>query len=222
MTRIPFIALVLVAALAAPLALAGAHQPVDSIRDAALRTVPDLGQPGVRAEAAVDPALRLPRCAGPLQATPGHGGTVEVGCADAGWRLYIPVRVQRLQPVLVLTRTVAAGEAISPDAVQVEQRDIARLHGGSFSDPIQLGDRVARRVLMAGSVLSPADLLAPRAVRRGDTVTLVSRHGGVEVRASGRALGEAGLDERVNVENTGSRRVVQGIVRANGEVLVIR
>lgn len=218
----PRLLLLLLLAIAAPAALASAWQPVESIRDAALATVADRDAPGVRAEAAVDPALRLPRCAEPLQANPGHGGTVEVGCASAGWRLYIPVRVQRLQPVLVLTRAISAGEPIPPDAVQVEQRDVSRLAGGSFADPTQIADRVARRVLMAGSVLSPADVVPPRTVRRGDSVTLVARYGAVEVRASGRALGEAGLDERVSVENLGSRRVVQGVVRPNGEVLVLR
>ncbi|RBK41011.1 flagella basal body P-ring formation protein FlgA, partial [Xanthomonas oryzae pv. oryzae] len=55
-----------------------------------------------------------------------------------------------------------------------------------------------------------------------DTVPLVSRNGGLEVRMSGRALSDAGENERVSVENSSSRRVVQGIVEASGTVVVSR
>jgi len=44
----------------------------------------------------------------------------------------------------------------------------------------------------------------------------------VEVRVAGRALGDAGEDERVAVENLSSRRVLQGRVGPGGEVLVTR
>ncbi len=209
--------------LSLPLALAAnGFQPVDSIRDAALRTVPDLGAPGVQAEAAVDAALRLPACPQPLEAKSGGNGIVEVGCAAAGWRLYVQVRVQRSRPVLVLTRPVAAGEPLREDMYAVELRDVTRLGTGVLTDPGQLAGRVARRALGAGSPLTAQDLVSPRSVRRGDAVTLVSRHGAVEVRAAGRALGEAGADERLSVENLASRRIVQGIVRENGEVEVLR
>ena len=53
-------------------------------------------------------------------------------------------------------------------------------------------------------------------------MALVSRRGGVEVRMNGKALGDAGENQRVRVENLSSRRVVQGIVAADGEVWVNR
>ena len=52
--------------------------------------------------------------------------------------------------------------------------------------------------------------------------TLVSRRGGVEVRVSGRALGDAGENERVAVENLSTRRVLQGRVGPGGDVVVSR
>ena len=57
-------------------------------------------------------------------------------------------------------------------------------------------------------------------LRRGDPVTLVSGAGGIEVRMAGRAMGAAGVAEAVAVENLSSRRVVHGVVMANGEVRV--
>ncbi|MGY6519311.1 MAG: flagellar basal body P-ring formation chaperone FlgA [Lysobacteraceae bacterium] len=212
---------VLLLLLLMPLALAGqGFQSVESIRAAALGAIGDNDAPGVRAEASVDPAMRLPACGRALEAVRGSNGSVEVSCPD-GWRLFVPVRVQRMAPVVVLSRSVGAGQPIPADALSVEMRDTARLSTGGLSDPGRVQGQVARRALMAGSVVSAADLMSARTLRRGDTVTLVSRAGGIEVRATGRAMGDAGPNDRVSVENLASRRVVQGVLRESGEVDVV-
>lgn len=206
-------------AAASPSGASGFH-PVDDIRQVAVATV--AGGPGVSAEATVDDAIRLPRCAEPLQAAVTSTGTVEVGCAAAGWRLFVPVRVQRVESVWVLSRPLAAGQAITADVLRAEARDVTRIAGGALSASQPVEGQVVRRGLLAGSVLQSQDLITPRAVRRGDMVTLVSRVGSIEVRAAGKALGEAGVAERVSVENLSSRRIVQGTVRSSGEVEIIR
>lgn len=192
-------------------------QPVESIRVAVLST---LGQ-DADAEVALDPALRMPRCGQPLEARRSGGGTVEVGCPEAsGWRLFVPVKIRHTQSVLVLTRGVGAGETLVAEMLAPERRDASRIVGAAPSSPSEVVGQVARRALAAGSVLGAGDLVSPRLVRRGDSVALVSRRDGVEVRVAGRALGDAGANERVNVENLSSRRTVQGTVAANGDVVV--
>ncbi len=209
----------LIGALSACAVLAADFQPVDSIKAAALAALP----PGTDADATLDAALRLPRCGAPLEARVQSGNSVEVSCPQAaGWRLFVPVRVRRSQTVLVLSRGVAAGETLGPDAFVQETRDAARIAGAAVADPAQAVGRVARRTLPAGAVLAAADLVSPRLIRRGDNVALVSRRGGVEVRVAGKALGDAGENERVTVENLSSRRVVQGVVGAGGDVWVSR
>ena len=205
--------------LALPMTVALAatgFEPVESIRAAALQAVP-----GGQAEASLDPALRMPACGQALEARQATAGTVEVSCPQ-GWRLFVPVKVRRSQPVVVLVRGVAAGEAIPADAVATEARDTSRIAGAALADVAQAAGQVARRTLPAGTVLSAGDLAAPRLVRRGDQVALVSRRGGVEVRVSGRALGDAGENERVAVENLSTRRVLQGRVGPGGDVVVSR
>jgi len=209
----------LIGALTACTALAADFQPVDSIKAAALGALPA----GSDAEATLDTALRLPRCGEPLVARVQGGNSVEVSCPQAaGWRLFVPVRVRRSQTVLVLARGIAPGEAITADAFVPETRDASRIVGAAVADPAQAVGRVARRTLSAGAVLSASDLVAPRLIRRGDNVALVSRRGGVEVRVAGKALADAGENERVTVENLSSRRVVQGVVGAGGDVWVSR
>jgi flagella basal body P-ring formation protein FlgA len=210
-------ATVLIGLLLSCSAVAGDFQSVESIRAAALAAL----APGSEAEATLDPALRLPRCGEALAARVSGSASVEVSCpAAAGWRLFVPVRVRRSQEVLVLTRGVAAGQPITADVLVAENRDASRIVGAPVSGPERAVGQVARRTLTAGTVLMATDLLAPRLVHRGDSVALVSRRGGVEVRVAGKALGNAGENERVSVENLSSRRVVQGTVGPGGDIWV--
>jgi len=211
--------LILASLVAAPMALAAGFQSVDSIKSAALAALP----PGTDAEATLDPALRLPICGSALSASLNGANSVEVSCPQAsGWRLFVPVRIRRSQNVLVLARGIAAGQPVTDDALVQETRDASRIVGATLNDPQLAVGKVARRTLVAGTVLLAGDLLSPRLVQRGDNVALVSRRGGVEVRMSGKALGNAGENEKVMVENVSSRRVVQGTVGATGEVWVNR
>ena len=207
----------LIGGLTACAVMAADFQPVDTIKAAALGALPV----GADADATLDPALRLPRCGAALVARVQGSNSVEVGCPD-GWRLFVPVRVRRSQTVLVLSRGIAPGETITADAFMPETRDASRIVGAAVADPAQAIGRVARRTLSAGAVLSATDLVAQRLIRRGDNVALLSRRGGVEVRVVGKALGDAGENERVTVENLSSRRVVQGVVGPGGDVWVSR
>lgn len=216
--------LVLLLALAPGAAAASGFEPVERIVAAAVSAVaPDAGSnPAVRAEAAVDPGLRMPECSQGLSAHVGHRGVAEVSCTGPmAWKLFVPVKVSRLGDTLVLTRPLAVGQSVTADAVRVETRDQAGLAAGALERPEQALGRIAARALAAGSPLMATDLRSPRLVRRGDQVTLIARRGGLEVRSLGRALGDAGQDEQVNVENSSSRRQVRGVVNARGEVEVL-
>lgn len=209
----------LLAVLATMPAWGNGFQSVESIRGAALST---LGAGG-DADTTLDPGLRMPACPVPLQAQPTGSSTVEVSCPQpAGWRLFVPVKVRRNQNVLVLNRGIAAGETITSTDITIERRDAARIAGAALANPADAIGKSARRMLPAGTLLGSGDVIAPRLVRRGDVVALVARRGGLEVRMSGRALSDAGQDERVSVENASSRRIVQGTVDASGDVIISR
>jgi len=202
----------------------GSFEPVERIAAAAVAAVaPDAGQrPGVTAEASLDPGLSMPECSDGLSAHVGHRGVAEVSCAGPmAWKIFVPVKVIRLGEALVLVRPLAAGQTVSADMLRLEPRDLAGLASGALTDPAQAIGRVASRSLTAGSPLMAPDLKSPRLIRRGDQVTLVARSGGLEVRSAGRALGDAGEDEQVSVENASSRRQIRGRVNARGEVEVM-
>jgi flagella basal body P-ring formation protein FlgA len=219
------VGLLTLASLAAGLVFAGelraqdgSFQTVASIRAAAEGA---LASPGARIEASLDPALRMPPCPHTLQAQALSAVNVEVSCPD-GWRLFVPVRVQRVQPVVVLTAAVAPGQPVPASAVGVETRDTARLGAAPLTDPAQAIGQTLRLGGQAGQVLRRSDLVAQAVVKRGEPVALVAGGGGFEVRMAGRALADAGAGEVVRVENLSSRRVLSGVVAAPGEVRVGR
>jgi flagella basal body P-ring formation protein FlgA len=75
-----------------------------------------------------------------------------------------------------------------------------------------------KRSLPMGAVLTPAYLESPMLVRRGDQVVIRADLPGMDVRASGTALGSAAAGERLRVRNESSGRIVEAIVTARGEV----
>lgn len=211
----------LLIACAPVFALGAAFTPTSAIVEAAESA---LGGGGAQVQASVDPALRMPACAQPLQAVAIGTRMAEVRCPDTpGWRLTVPARVRRDADVVVLTSPARAGLPIEAGQLAVQRRDVATGGGVGMADPAQVAGRIARRSLPAGAVVSAGDLAdGAGALKRGDPVVLVSRAGGIEVRVGGRALGAALSGAIVAVENLASRRIVRGRLVGEGVVEVLQ
>jgi flagella basal body P-ring formation protein FlgA len=222
-----FLSSVLWTALA-PLAYAQTAAPATSESLARIRAIAESAvkqalppTAGVSADA-LDERLRLPACASrpkaEAAAARGASTSVTVHCDAPAWTLYVPVRVRDLRPVLVLTRSVRRGDSITPDMVRAETRDVATLPFGYITDLAALAESELRRPLAIGQTLSPNDLEPARCVRRGDLVTLIGRAAGIEIRAEGKALADGARGSRIRVQNSTSRRVIEGTITAPGVV----
>jgi flagella basal body P-ring formation protein FlgA len=199
------------------LAGAATFQSVDSIRAAAVAAF----GANASAEAAVDSQLRMPACTQPLAATVAGAASVAVRCADTpGWQVYVPVRVRREADVVVLAKPVRGDEAIGPEHLAVQRRELGANAGPVVTDPAAVVGKRLRRAMPAGAVLGQDDVGGEGALKRGDPVTLVSRAGGMEVRMGGRVLGAGRVGSTVSVENTASRRIIRGRVVGPGVVEV--
>ncbi len=194
----------------------------ERIRGVARDYARQLAGAGTQVEAtALDERLRLPACsqtpsAFMPQGNNGRGAmTVGVRCdAPVAWTLYVPVRISQNMQVLVLTRSLNRGEIISADMLSLQSRDTATLPYGYLSNLSDATGKTLKRPMIAGSVLSPDAMEAQRIIKRGQLVTVVSRIGGLEVRAQATALSDAGQGERLRVENKSSKRVIEGVVRS--------
>lgn len=218
----------LAACVVAGAAQAGAAQSAASIRNAAADFVKQhyAGQstdleitPG-----RLDSRLRLPACQQPLEtflpagAKIQHNSSVGVRCPAPHWSLYVPVTVVVYARVLVASEPLSRGTALNQGQFRTERRDTTTLSWGYFTDPADLAGRETARFVAAGAVLTPGMVQRPVVIERGQRVMLRASAGGVKVTMQGEALGRGRVDERVRVRNLSSKRIVEGVVRANGVV----
>jgi flagella basal body P-ring formation protein FlgA len=213
-------------------AVGGSTQSLAAVRRAAegqLRRELDAGRTGVSFTAAeLDARLRLAACPTPLVATGKlPRGTqsrvlVRVACnSTVYWSLNVPVDIHHTTDVLVLRRAVGRGEIIRAEDVLVQSRELPGLTSPFVSRIPDLSGRLTRRPVPEGTAVTADALDAPLLIHRGQNVVLAARAGGLEVRAPGIALADAGAEQRVRVRNLNSLKIVEGVADTAGVVRVL-
>ena len=221
------------AALAAGSAGDAGWHPVADIKAAAEAHVIGEVAPGgngrmVATAGHLDKRLQLPRCTRgiePYIQNPGRNvGRLVVGVRCNGakpWNIYLPVKVALIEDVLVTARPLQRGHVLEPGDLIVDQRDVSEVFGGFLSDAdAAVGQRLKRSV-GSGVVLTPAQVQPRILVERGQTVTLTVEGSSLNISMQGKALMDGSANQRIRVENTGSGRVVEGLVRSSQHVQVL-
>lgn len=209
-----------------------ATQSLVAVRRAAegqLRRELDSGVTGVKFTAAeLDSRLRVAACPGPLVTTGKlPRGTqarvlVRVACnSTVYWSLNVPVDIHHATEVLVLRRAVGRGEIIRAEDVLVQPRELPGLTSPFVARISDLGGRLTRRPIPEGTAVTADALDAPLLIHRGQSVVLAARAGGIEVRAPGIALADAGAEQRVRVRNLNSLKIIEGVADTAGVVRVL-
>jgi len=209
-----------------------ASQSLSAVRRAAegqLRRELDSKVTGVKfAAAELDSRLKVAACPAPLVATGKlPRGTqarvlVRVACnSGVYWSLNVPVEIHRATEVLVLKRAVGRGEIIRVEDVLVQARELPGLTSPFVSRVTDLTGRLTRRPIPEGTAVTADALDAPLLIHRGQNVVLAARAGGIEVRAPGIALADAGAEQRVRVRNLNSLKIVEGVADTAGVVRVL-
>ncbi len=129
-------------------------------------------------------------------------------------------KVFALLDVPVPNRPLAPGDILKVS--DFSTRALPAIGMGRFAvvDLQALIGQEVRRLLPEGRVVQSQSLQAPRAVKRGEKLTLSYRNHALEVTAPARALEDAGLGEPVKVLNINSNKTITGIARGDGRVEV--
>ena len=169
----------------------------------------------------IDSRLRLTACDQPiegfLRAGTRVGAKTIVGVRCSGtkpWKVYVPVEVAVRTRVWIASRPLPRGHLLTQNDLRAEERDVARMNQGYITDINRLlGQRLTSSVL-AGRAITDRLVESDDLVSRGQTVTLAVMSGNINIRMSGKALSDGGLNDRIRVENLNSGRVVEGVVRS--------
>ncbi|MEX1251098.1 MAG: flagellar basal body P-ring formation chaperone FlgA [Hyphomonas sp.] len=121
--------------------------------------------------------------------------------------------------VLADASSLVAAEVIrAGDGVTVAN---AELRDGDGPEVYDLyAGREVRRTVYAGQPITLDNTRSARLVTRNQVVTIKFISGPLVISTSGRAMGDAALNETVSVLNLQSRQMVQGVVKTDGWVLV--
>ncbi len=179
----------------------------------------------------LDDRLRLPECATALEAAWSPGSrdtgsvTVLVRCpAPRPWQLHVQADVTRDASVWVLRRAVQRSEQLSATLVEQRRvtlgRDLALAsRSGTPVDALEPWLGFAFRQAAQPGQLLTQRMLEPRTlVSRGEKVRIRHRGSGLRIEAAGVALADGVLDERIQIRNPNSGKVVEAVVAAPGVV----
>lgn len=171
-----------------------------------------------------DLRLRLPACDRPLAGRlesdrMEHGRSlVRVSCDQPAWSLFVPVRVETETEVLVTSRPLLRGSAVTATDVQLQWRRFSGVSENYVKSVDELPRYRLRRPLTPGALLARDALEPAPVVQRGSLVTLRTGTAGFQVDAAGRALADAAAGQRVRVQNVASSKVVEGVADEGGVV----
>ncbi len=147
---------------------------------------------------------------------------IELRCqGTVAWHLYVPVRIVGTSSVAVAAHAIVVGTVLTAKDLRLEQHDISELPIGFLDDPAIAVGLTASRPIPGGAFLTNQQLVAARAVQRGQSVTLLADIGGMSVRMAGKALSDGLINQRVKVQNVSSGRIVEGIARSEQIVEII-
>lgn len=176
----------------------------------------------------LEPRLELAKCRSPVRSflSSAHHmkdrATIELRCEDAKqWHFYVPVHVVGTSAVAVAVHAVVVGSVLQASDMRVEEHDISDLPLGFMDDPAVAAGLTVARPIAGGAYITNQQLVAAKAVQRGQMVTLVADTGGLSIRMAGRALSDGLVNQRVKVTNLSSGKVVEGVARSDQVVEII-
>jgi flagella basal body P-ring formation protein FlgA len=146
--------------------------------------------------------------------------TVGVRCtAPSNWTIFVQAQVNVQAEYVAAALPLAQGQAIEQSQLVLVKGDIATMPNGIITDMAQAIGRTPTVSLAAGTPLRLDTLRSKPVVQQGQAVRLVSNGNGFSVSAEGKAIGNAGDGQIVQVR-TPSGTVISGTARTGGMVEV--
>ncbi|HWR29415.1 MAG TPA: flagellar basal body P-ring formation chaperone FlgA [Negativicutes bacterium] len=150
--------------------------------------------------------------------------TVNIAIRTDG-RSFIKVPVQfevrRYLDVLVAAANLNAGDILSEQSVRLERMDAGKIPAGYLTEINKAVGLQARYAIVPGSIISERSLVRPILIQRGEIVRIVARIGDIEIYANGISFSQGASGDLVRVQNTTTKRFLNGRVQDDKSVLVL-
>lgn len=117
-----------------------------------------------------------------------------------------------LSEIWVPNRNINKGENLTAQDLKVIKIRSNRIKPSVLTKKEQLLDKEAKRSLKEGKAVNEREVGEQILVRKGDVVTLVYKSGPMQITAKGEALSDGAKNQKIEAENTKSKKKVYGIV----------
>jgi flagellar basal body P-ring formation protein FlgA len=135
----------------------------------------------------------------------------------------VPADISLPTPVVVAIRPLDRGSVITAADVELQQRDMSGAAAGRVL-PVSSVEKIvgmeATRTIQPGNVVMADAVQPPVLVKRGDSVTVFARGGGIQVRTIARARENGSLGQPVQVESLDSHKPYDAVVTGMREAVV--
>jgi len=166
----------------------------------------------------LDQRLKLKKCPLPIeiqlvteQIKTGKN-TLKISCTSVTpWRIFISSYIKLFTNVIITTQPLAKGHKIQESDLMLLRSDITSLRSNYFSRKQGVINKITKRRLNRGTIISPKHLTKPILIKKGDTVSIIAKSNGFQVRMKGIAQHNASKGELIRVKNSKSKKIIQGI-----------
>jgi len=175
----------------------------------------------------LDSRLRLTKCPLPLTSTLAPGSqfsgksTVHLRCnSNSPWTVYLSAQIQLYGKVIQTTTPLTRGHILKASDLVAAEEDLSRIRYGYFIDKKNLIGKQLKRQLPQGRIIRANYVKSKTLVKRGELVSIIAENTGYSVKMTGTAMGSGALGDRIQVKNSSSKRIVEGIIQKAGVVSI--
>lgn len=135
-------------------------------------------------------------------------------------RLRVTGRLEHMTEVPVLSKRMMGGDVIQQADLKWIDMPQARLARNAITDASHLIGMAAKRSISAGKAVTEGDIRRPKAISKGDSVTLILSTPTMRLTTKGTALESGAEGDTVRITNSQTRTVVEGVITGPGQVRV--
>ncbi|MBU0572994.1 MAG: flagellar basal body P-ring formation chaperone FlgA [Candidatus Margulisiibacteriota bacterium] len=135
-------------------------------------------------------------------------------------RINLFVKANVYKDILVSSQKIMKGDPLSSTNVRLEEREISMVPSNYFTDEEKVSGQVAQYLIREGAAIFDWMVRTLPDVARGDTVKIIVESPGVRVVASGRAMEEGKIGDRIKVKREDVKSYLEATVISSGEVEV--
>lgn len=117
-----------------------------------------------------------------------------------------------LSEAWVPSRNINKGESLTEQNLKAVKIRSNRIKSSVLTKKEQLFDKEAKRSLKEGKLVNEREVGEQILVRKGDVINLVYKSGPMQITAKGEALSDGAKNQKIEAENTKSKKKVYGIV----------